>query len=75
MPSTLMLHDLGVAIGLMYLRRESTLKRVDRLVLMGICPKSPPQAMVLLYQLYLASAFLVSRFTLNIFGNEAASNV
>ena len=73
--ATLMIHDWGAAIGLMYLRRESALKRVDRLVLMDIGPKSPPQAMALLYQLYLASAFLVSRFTLNIFGNEAASNV
>ena len=69
--ATLVIHDWGAAIGLMYLRRESALKRVDRLVLMDIAPKAPPQAMALLYQLYLASSFLVSRFTLNIFGNGA----
>ena len=73
--ATLIIHDWGAAIGLMYLRRESALKRVDRLGLMDIGPKSPPKAMALLYQLYLALASLVSRCTLNIFGNEAASNV
>ena len=66
--ATLMIHDWGAFVGQQYLLRESSLKCVDRLVLLDIGQRIPHHALTLVYQLYLASAFLVSRLTLDIFG-------
>mmetsp|Transcript_34387 Transcript_34387/g.97409 ORF Transcript_34387/g.97409 Transcript_34387/m.97409 type:complete len:315 (-) Transcript_34387:317-1261(-) len=71
--ATLVVHDWGAFIGLQYLLREASLKCVDRLVLMDVGPKPKGSlgnwVAIITYQTYLSTAFLVSRLTLNIFGD------
>lgn len=77
--ATLVAHDWGAAVAMMYLKRPQALGKVDRLVLMDVGP-SPDRSFrnavaILTYQTYLSLAFLVGRCTLDIFGEGAAADL